>query len=122
MEASTVGGFQLLGFWASPFSLKVEVALKLKGIPYEYQEEDLQKKSDSLLRFNPIYKTVPVLAHDGRPIAESLIILEYLDDILADPPLLPADPYSRSRIRFWVDFFYTKVCAKFHQELDYALP
>ncbi|KAG0499638.1 hypothetical protein HPP92_003914 [Vanilla planifolia] len=110
MEASNEMGLKLIGFWASPFCLVVEVALKLKGFTYDYQEENLEEgKSESLLRYNPIYKSVPVFIHDARPIVESLVILEYLEDLLREPPLLPADPFARARVRFWVDFFYKKI-------------
>uniref|UniRef100_M4DPE4 glutathione transferase n=1 Tax=Brassica campestris TaxID=3711 RepID=M4DPE4_BRACM len=47
------GKVKLLGCWASPFSRRVEMALKRKGIPYEYLEEALPNKSPLLLELNP---------------------------------------------------------------------
>lgn len=96
---------KLLGMWASTYSKRVELALRIKGISYEYIEEDLRNKSHLLLQYNPVHKKVPVLVHNGKPIAESYIILEYIDETWKNPPLLlPTNPYARARVRFWTSF------------------
>ncbi len=100
----------LLDTWVSMFGTRARIALAEKGVRYEYKEQDLQNKSPLLLQMNPIHKKIPVLIHNGKPICESLIIVEYIDEVWKDKaPLLPSDPYQRAQARFWADFVDNKV-------------
>ncbi|KAJ4801738.1 Glutathione S-transferase [Rhynchospora pubera] len=103
---------KLFGMWASPFALRVEWALKLKGIEYEYVNEDIPfNKSEELLRLNPVTKKIPVLVHNGKPLAESMVIIEYIDDTWTEGySIMPEDPYDRAQARFWAKFADDKQC------------
>ncbi|AET02880.1 putative glutathione transferase [Medicago truncatula] len=100
----------LLDEWLSMFGMRARIALAEKGIKYEYKEEDLENKSQMLLKMNPIHKKIPVLIHKGKPISESIIIVEYIDEVWKDKvPFLPSDPYQKAQARFWADFVNKKV-------------
>lgn len=101
---------QVVGYWVSLFVHRVRWALRLKGIPYEYIEEDIYNKGPLLLSLNPVYGKVPVLVHQGKPLPESLCILEYIDETWTHgPALLPQDPYEKSQARFWARFSDEKI-------------
>eukprot|EP00268_Persea_americana_P046643 TRINITY_DN4812_c0_g1_i4.p1 TRINITY_DN4812_c0_g1~~TRINITY_DN4812_c0_g1_i4.p1 ORF type:complete len:145 (+),score=17.19 TRINITY_DN4812_c0_g1_i4:278-712(+) len=100
----------VLGTWNSMFSNRVRIALLEKGVEYEYKEEDLLNKSPLLLESNPIHKKIPVLIHNERPICESLIIVQYIDETWnKTSPLMPGDPFERANLRFWGDFIDKKI-------------
>ncbi|KAJ1296515.1 hypothetical protein BS78_01G307100 [Paspalum vaginatum] len=107
---------KLLGMWASPFVLRARLALSFKGLRYEYVEEEIfGDKSELLLKSNPVHKKVPVLIHNGKPICESRIIVEYIDEVYGatGPLLLPTDPYDRAVARFWAAYIDDKLFSSF---------
>ncbi|KAF9616489.1 hypothetical protein IFM89_029786 [Coptis chinensis] len=83
----------------------------MKEIEYEYIEEDLSNKSSLLLQYNPIYQKVPVLVHNGRPIIESVVILQYIDETWKHNPIFPDDPYEKAETLFWAKFGDDKLLA-----------
>ncbi|KAF5184437.1 Glutathione s-transferase u18 [Thalictrum thalictroides] len=99
---AAVTNVQLMGTWSSPFAMRPRIALNLKNIDYEYLEENYANKSALLLKSNPIHKKVPVMIHNDQPICESLVILQYIDEVFTSgPSLLPSDPYDRAIAHFW---------------------
>ncbi|KAJ4800086.1 Tau glutathione S-transferase [Rhynchospora pubera] len=98
-------GVMLLSFYASPYGQRAQIALAEKGVQYECKEENLPEKSELLLKSNLVYKKIPVLIHNGKPISESLVIVEYIDEVWSDKvPLVPSDPYQRAQARLWAGF------------------
>ncbi|KAJ7552120.1 hypothetical protein O6H91_06G042600 [Diphasiastrum complanatum] len=107
---------QLLTSVTSPFANSIALALKLKGVQYEALEEQFPNKSQLLLDSNPVHKSIPVLIHNGKPVAQSLVLLEYIEDAWPAlegenkrPAFLSTDPYARSLARFWADFINQKL-------------
>ncbi|OIW20413.1 hypothetical protein TanjilG_11104 [Lupinus angustifolius] len=101
---------KLIGAWASPFVWRARVALNFKSVKFESIEETMGPKSQLLLESNPVYKKIPVLIHAGKPISESLIIMQYIDETwTSGSSILPSDPYDRAIARFWAYYFDDKL-------------
>lgn len=94
---------RLHGFFRSSASYRVRIALNLKGLPYEYLPVHLSRAGGE--QFAPGFRAlnpqslVPVLEHDGECLTQSLAIMEYLEEIRPEPPLLPRDARERARVR-----------------------
>lgn len=94
---------QLYSYWRSSAAYRVRIGLNLKGLPYEIVPVHLvqgggQQHSDAYRAVNP-QELVPTLGHGQRRMGQSLAILEYLDEVWPDPPLLPATARARQRVR-----------------------
>jgi maleylacetoacetate isomerase len=93
--------FILHNYFRSSTSYRARIALNLKGLAYEYKAVHLLKGE----QLSPEYKKlnaiggVPTLVHQGKVIPDSYAIIEYLEEIVPTPALLPKDPYLRARIR-----------------------
>ena len=95
---------QLYTYFRSSAAYRVRIALNLKGLSYESISVHLQKEGGQNLK--PAYRAVnpqgkvPTLAlHPAVPLIQSLAIIEYLDETHPNPPLLPANPLERAKVR-----------------------
>lgn len=101
----TASNVKLISARTSSYSNRVQFALNIKAIDYELILENLFNKSELLLESNPLYKKVPVFIHNDKFISESLVIIEYIDEIWRDGrSILPCDPYDRAIARFWANY------------------
>ncbi|XP_016443767.1 glutathione S-transferase U17-like [Nicotiana tabacum] len=106
MAASNV---KVLGIQASPVVIRVLIALNVKSVAYEFIQEDMSNKSELLLKSNPVHKKIPVLIHGDKPISESLVIVQYIDETWTNgPSILPSNPHDRAIARFWAAYIDEK--------------
>jgi maleylacetoacetate isomerase len=94
---------KLYTYFRSSATFRVRIALNLKGIPYEPAFINMKppaagQRTPEFLAVNP-QGLIPALVHEGTTIAQSLAIIEYLEEIHPQPPLLPAAPVERAQVR-----------------------
>lgn len=92
---------RLHAYFRSSTSYRLRIALNLKGLDYEVVPVDLrtaQQKDAAFTARNP-FGSVPMLEADGRDRAQSMALLEWLDEAYPQPPLLPADVEDRYTAR-----------------------
>ena len=93
----------LYSYWRSSSAYRVRIALNLKGINYRQSHVHLVK--DGGEQNQPGYRDinplglVPALVHNGQTIVQSMAIIEYLEEVFTDKPLMPAGAVARARVR-----------------------
>ncbi|GLS32671.1 maleylpyruvate isomerase [Mesorhizobium albiziae] len=97
-----MSGLVLHNYFRSSTSIRLRAALNLKGLGYQYVAHHLRKgehHSAAYLAINP-QGLVPALElDDGTVLTQSLSIIEYLDEVYPQQPLLPGTPLDRARVR-----------------------
>lgn len=97
---------QLYHHGSSVCAAKVRMVLSEKGLDWEGHYLDIlagDQYDPEYLKLNP-KAVVPTLVDDGKIIRESTLICEYLDEKFPDPPLKPASPAGKVRMRYWTKF------------------
>src|SRR5258708_37895084 len=96
---------KLYNFRASSTSYRARIVLNLKGLSYEYIPIRLDRAEHlgaAYGEINPM-RGVPTLEVDGVRLYQSGAIIEYLEEVYPDPPLLPKDPAGRAQVRALAD-------------------
>ncbi|KKB86396.1 maleylacetoacetate isomerase [Devosia limi DSM 17137] len=91
----------LHNYFRSSTSIRVRIALALKGLDYDYVAWNLREgaqQTPEYLAINP-HGVVPTLVVDGQALTQSIPIIEYLEQTVPDPALLPTSPLDRARVR-----------------------
>ena len=93
---------KIYGALLSPFVRKVRCVLTEKQVPYELVATNPFDKSSEFLRRSPLGRIPALEDEEGRSLADSTVISEYLEERFPAPALFPRDPYDRARVR-WFD-------------------
>jgi maleylacetoacetate isomerase/maleylpyruvate isomerase len=91
----------LYNYFRSSTSFRARIALNFKGLAYDYKPINLlqsQQRSPEYLKINPL-GGVPTLIHNDKTMAESVAIIEYIDEVFANPPLFPKGAFERAKVR-----------------------
>ena len=95
---------KLYSYWRSSASWRVRIGLALKRVRYEYIAVNLirdggEQHGEAYRALNPMAQVPTLELDDGRQLSQSLAILEYLEETIPEPSILPRDPYLKARAR-----------------------
>lgn len=103
----------LRGYFRSSTTYRVRIALNLKGLDYAQEPVDLLNRANHTPEFRAIngFGSVPALTIEGVHYAQSLAIIEMLDERWPEPALLPAASHARKKAREWAFAIATELHA-----------
>lgn len=93
---------KLHNYFRSSTSYRVRIALAMKGVDYDYVAHHLRhggNRAPDYLAVNPQGLVPALVWSDGTVLGQSLAILEFIDDMVPEPPLMPADAHGKARVR-----------------------
>jgi len=103
--------FELVSFGLCPYVQRARAILAEKNIDHKIKFIDLDSPPEWFFDISPMEK-VPVLLVDDKPVFESMVICEYLDEVTPDS-LHPADPFDKAQNRSWIEYGNTILNATF---------
>ena len=92
---------ELYNYFRSSASYRVRIALALKGLSYDYRSVHIANNEQFQESYSAVSasRLVPLLRDGDHTVTQSLAIIEYLEETHPEPPLLPAEPLGRARVR-----------------------
>lgn len=93
----------LYNYYRSSTSYRARIALYHKQLTFEYKPVHLinlggEQNSGDYKKLNPMSE-VPTLVHGKNILAQSMVIIQYLDEVFPNNPLFPDDPFQRAQVR-----------------------
>jgi len=122
--------------WFCPYAQRAWIGLEVKGVPYKYVEiypyrtgpngettktpkplEEKARDNPDFVRASP-RGLVPGLNNNGETSYESMVVLEYIDEVFPGPKLLPSSPGLRGKARALASFCNEKIMSTFYRLLN----
>ncbi len=98
----TIPKLKLISFPICPYVQRAVIILKEKDVPFDIEYINLASPPPWFYDISPMEK-VPVLLVDEKPLFESMVICEYIDDITPGS-MYPEDPFIKAQNRAWIEF------------------
>jgi len=112
LPALEAGTLRLYSNRFCPYAQRARIVLVHKNIPYETINNHLKQKPEWITRLNPL-GTVPILQKDDLVVTESIVIMEYLDEVYPGEKIVPSDPYTKAKDKMFMERF-SKIVTQYY--------
>lgn len=103
---------QLFHLWLSAPCRMVRIALAEKRLPFETRVEKVWERRDEFMSLNPAGDVPVLIEPDGTSLTDAWVILEYLEEVYPEVPLIGRDPLGRAEARRLMVWFDRKFAAE----------